>query len=275
MIVVNDFSPFVFHFKVGGHDVGLRWYGLAYVLGFVFASLAFKRAIRAGLLPGATAGTQDRLMTAIIAGVLVGGRMGYVLQNLGAWAKDPLFPLKVYEGGMAFFGGLLGVILGLLWVARKEKLAFWSLADTATLPAMLGLAFGRIANFVNAELWGRPTGGNWGVVYPKVDRLPRHPSELYESLSHFLAFGVLLLLSRRAARPGVLSAWFLVLYGLFRFVSDFYRDESLVGPLNTGQYASLVVLALGTGLMMIRARKGDRGIGEQVSTTKDSPSNVD
>ena len=255
MTFVNDLSPFVFHFQVSGHDVGLRWYGLAYLLGFVFASLAFRRAIRRGLLPGATAGTQDRLMTAIIVGVLVGGRLGYVLQNLGAWAKDPLFPLKVYEGGMAFFGGLLGVILGLLWVARKERLAFWSLTDVATLPAMLGLAFGRIANFVNAELWGRPTGAGWGVIYPKVDRLPRHPSELYESLSHFAAFGVLLALSRRGMAPGRLSAIFLVLYGVFRFLTDFFRDEPLVGPLNTGQYASLVVALFGFGLLFLRTRR--------------------
>ena len=258
MIIVNDFSPFVFHFKLGGHDVGLRWYGLAYVLGFVFASLAFRRAIRQGMLPGATAGTQDRLMTAIIVGVLVGGRMGFVLQNLGSWARDPFFPLKVYEGGMAFFGGLLGVILGLAWVARKEKLAFWSLTDVATMPAMLGLAFGRIANFVNAELWGRPTGGSWGVIYPKVDRLPRHPSELYESASHFAAFGILVLLSRREAIPGKLSAWFLILYGTFRFLTDFLRDEPLVGPLNTGQYASLVVALIGVVLLVARGRKSEK-----------------
>ncbi len=253
MIVVNDFSPFVFHVKLGGHDIGLRWYGLAYVAGFVFASLAFRKALREGRLPGATEKTLDRLMTAVIVGVLAGGRLGYVVQNLGQWARDPFFPLKVYEGGMAFFGGLLGVILGLIWVGRKEKVAFWALADVATLPAMLGLAFGRIANFVNAELWGRPTGANWGVVYPRVDRLPRHPSELYECASHFLAFGILLFLSRQSAwaqaRAGRLSALFLILYGLFRFLTDFYRDEPLVGPLNTGQYASLVVMAVGLVLM--------------------------
>ena len=260
MIVVNDFSPFVFHFKLGGHDVGLRWYGLAYVAGFVFASMAYRKAVREGRVPGANEKTLDRLMTAVIVGVLAGGRLGYVLQNLGSWAKDPLFPLKVYEGGMAFFGGLLGVIVGLAWVARKERLSFWALADVATLPAMLGLAFGRIANFVNAELWGRPTGGSWGVVYPKVDRLPRHPSELYECASHFLAYAILLALLRRSAwvqaRAGRLSALFLVLYGLFRFLTDFYREEPLVGPLNTGQYASLVVLAIGLALLALLGRPG-------------------
>lgn len=255
MIVVNDFSPFVFHAKLGGHDVGLRWYGLAYVLGFVFASIAFRNALKEGRLPGATPQTIERLVTAIIVGVLVGGRMGYVIQNLGSWAKDPLFPIRVWEGGMAFFGGLLGVILALLWVGRKDRLRFWSLADVATLPAMLGLAFGRIANFVNAELWGRPTGGTWGVIYPKVDRLPRHPSELYESVSHFLGFAILLLALRRSAwiqaREGRLAALFLVIYGLFRFLTDFFREEPLVGPLNTGQYASLVVMFFGVGLLIL------------------------
>lgn len=265
MTLVNDFSPFVFHFKLGGHDVGLRWYGLAYVAGFVFASFAFRKALREGRLPGATEKTLDRLMTAVIVGVLLGGRIGYVVQNLGSWAKDPLFPFKIYEGGMAFFGGLLGVILGLVWVGRKERVAFWALADVATLPAMLGLAFGRIANFVNAELWGRPTGQGWGVIYPKVDRLPRYPSELFECASHFLAFAILLALSKRSAwvqeRPGRLSVLFLVLYGLFRFLTDFYRDEPLVGPLNTGQYASLVVMGIGL-ILWTTFRRSPKVTGE-------------
>lgn len=255
MTFVNNISPFVFHVVIKGHELGLRWYGLAYVAGFVFASLAFKKAVRTGFLPEATPRTQERLMTAVIAGVLLGGRLGYVIQNLGSWAKDPLFPLRVWEGGMAFFGGLLGVILGLAWVARKEKISFWSLTDVATLPAMLGLGFGRIANFINAELWGRPTHSSWGVIYPHVDSQLRHPSELYESLSHFLAFAILLwFVSRRAewvkAQPGRLSAIFLALYGAFRFATDFFRDEPLVGPLNTGQYASLAVLAVGLVLFV-------------------------
>lgn len=260
MVFVNDLSPFLFHFNIRGHEIGLRWYGLAYVLGFVLASLAFRRAIREGLLPGATAKTHDRIVTAVVAGVLVGGRLGYVVQNLSEWARDPLFPIRVWEGGMAFFGGLLGVILGLVWVARRERIPFWSLSDVATFPAMLGLAFGRIANFVNAELWGRPTGSSWGVVYPRVDRLPRHPSELYESASHFLAFGILVVLAIRnrswlLSHRGALSGVFLVLYGLFRFATDFFREEPLVGPLNTGQYASLLVLLLGAAIFVARSRR--------------------
>lgn len=120
MTFVNDVSPFVFRTVVLGHEFGLRWYGLAYVAGFAFASLAFKEATRSGFLPNATQKARERLMASIILGVLIGGRMGYVVQNLGSWAKDPLFPLRVWEGGMAFFGGLLGVVLGLAWVARRS-----------------------------------------------------------------------------------------------------------------------------------------------------------
>ena len=254
------------HLNVGGHEIGLRWYGLAYLLGFVFASLAFRRAIRDGLLPGATARTHERVVTAVIVGVLAGGRLGYVVQNLSEWARDPLFPIRLWEGGMAFFGGLLGVILGLVWVSRRERIAFWSLTDVATLPAMLGLAFGRIANFINAELWGRPTGTQWGVIYPHVDRLPRHPSELYESASHFLAFGILAWLATRRrpwllAHPGVMAAVFLVLYGAFRFATDFFREEPLVGPFNTGQYASLLVFFIGVVLLARSARRSDSDAG--------------
>lgn len=131
---------------------------------------------------------------------------------------------------------------------------------------MMGLGFGRIANFVNAELWGRPTGFVWGVVYPRVDPLPRHPSELYESASHFLAFGALLWLAACRAnwvkeRAGRLSGAFLILYGSLRFLTDFFRDEPLLGPLNTGQYASLVVLSLGTALLPSKLHRGGGGDG--------------
>lgn len=252
MIFRNELSPFALRVVLGGQELGIRWYGLAYIAGLALAFLAFRRAIKDGRLTPATDRALDRLFTASLLGVILGGRLGYVLQNPARLLRDPLFVFKVWEGGMAFFGGLVGVILALSCAARKERLRLLQLTDVAAPAAMLGLGLGRLANFVNAELWGRPTGGAWGVIYPKVDALPRHPSELYEAASHFLAFLVLTLLARRRPRVGLLSALFLVLYGTFRFVTDFWREEPLLGPLNSGQWASLVVAGSGFALALTR-----------------------
>ena len=131
---------------------------------------------------------------------------------------------------------------------------FWTLADVAAFPATFGLGVGRIANFVNGELWGLPTNAGWGVIFPRVDNLPRHPSQLYEAASHFLLLGVLLwFLHRRpqtVQRPGVLAAMFLELYGGLRFLTDFYRaDDTFFGPFSSGQWASLLVAAIGLVLL--------------------------
>ncbi len=256
MVWTNNLSPWVFHFLLGGHEFGIRWYGTAYAAGFVLAFFAFRKAVRTGVLPGSEK-LVDRVVLAVLLGVLGGGRLGFVIQNLGEWAHDPLFPLRVDQGGMAYFGGLVGVLLGLAWVARKENVRFLALTDVATIPCMLALGLGRLANFANKELWGRPTHANWGVIYPNVDTQPRHPSELYEATSHFLAFAILLLVRARApelclARPGRLSALYLVLYGTLRFLTDFLREEPLwLLNLNTGQWASLVVALCGALLWVL------------------------
>lgn len=254
----HNLSPFLFQTQLFGQAVGVRWYGLAYVLGLWAAFFTFQKAERRGLLPGLSQEAQSRMIVAVSIGVLGGGRLGYVLQHPARLLSDPGFFLRVWEGGMAFFGGLAGVILALIWTARRYSLAFWSLADVAAFPAAFGLGVGRIANFVNAELWGRPTASTWGVVFPRVDGLPRHPSQLYEAASHFLLFGVLLwLLQHRPQltreRPGVFAALFMALYGALRFLTDFYRDDdTYFGPWSSGQWASLLVAAI--GLFLLRSK---------------------
>lgn len=253
---VHNLSPFLFQMQLGGQTVGLRWYGLAYVLGLFAAFFAFRTAARRGYLAGLDGEAQGQMMVAVTAGVLVGGRLGYVLQHPARLLSDPLFGLRVWEGGMAFYGGLVGVIVALLWTARRYGLSFWTLADVAAFPAAFGLGVGRIANLVNGELWGRPTGGDWGVIFPQVDNLPRHPSQLYEAASHFLLLGVLVWLLRRRPhlareRSGVFAALFLALYGALRFLTDFYRaDDTFFGPFSSGQWASLLVAAIGVGLLL-------------------------
>ncbi len=256
MIFVNNFSPFIF--KVG--NFGLRWYGLAYVLGFVLAYLWLAKAVRDERIPGLTKANLDKLIYGLIIGVMVGGRLGFCLQNLDQWRRDPLFLFRIWEGGMAFFGGLFGVTLAVILFARRNKISFGALGDTITIPGSLALGFGRIANFMNAELWGRPTGADWGVIYPKVDQLPRHPSELYECISHLILAGILALIwklvpSAREHKRGLLSALFVILYGAFRFVTEYFREEPItVGPFTSGQVASLVIVALGVILLLIVRR---------------------
>ena len=254
-VYVNDLSPFIVHAQFFGQTVGLRWYGLAYVLGLAMAFFSFRAAAGRGYLPNFTVQAQEQMFLALVAGVVGGGRLGFVLQHPARLLSDPLFLFRVWEGGMAFFGGLMGVALALVWTARCHGLNFWALADVATFPAAFGLGVGRIANFVNGELWGRPTNGDWGVIFPKTDYLPRHPSQLYEAVSHFLLFGVLVWLLRRhrhrvLAHPGFLAALFLMFYGGLRFLTDFYRaDDTFFGPFSSGQWASLIVAAVGLVLL--------------------------
>jgi len=254
-IYIHNLSPFLIHTHLFGAPIGLRWYGLAYVVGLASAFLCFDRAAKRGLLPGLTSEAQLQMLGALIAGVLGGGRLVYVLQHPARLLADPLFFFRVWEGGMAFFGGLIGVALALIWTSRKFNLDLWSLADVAAFPAAFGLGVGRVANFVNGELWGRPTNANWGVIFPRVDNLPRHPSQLYEATSHFLLLGVLLWLLRHRPqdlreRPGFFAALFLALYGVLRFLTDFYRaDDTFFGPFSSGQWASLVVGIIGLVLL--------------------------
>ena len=260
-IWTHNLSPFLVSFEWNGQPVGLRWYGLAYILGFVLGALALHKAARRGEIENLTADAIDRLIWALIAGIVVGGRLGFVVQNLPAWRADPFFPFKIWEGGMAFFGGLFGVICAVVWAVRRYKLQFWQVTDALTFPAALGLGFGRLTNFINGELVGAPTNGNWGVIFPKVDALPRHPSQLYEAASHFALWAFLLFLSRRhhewaREKTGRLSLVFLVFYGIARFLTDFFRaDDTYFGPFSSGQWVSLALAAIAAFFLTHKAKK--------------------
>lgn len=254
-IWTHHLSPFIFSFGWNGHRVGLRWYGLAYVLGFTLGTIVLRRAALRGEIENLNEQALERMVGVLILGVIVGGRLGFVAQNIPAWRADPLFPLKTWGGGMAFFGGLAGVLLAVVWAVRRYRLHFWQVTDALTFPSALGLGFGRLANFVNGELVGAPTNGKWGVVFPKVDALPRHPSQLYEAASHFALWGLLLFLSHRHrawayGRAGRLSLVFLSFYGFARFLTDFFRaDDTYFGPLSSGQWASLALGFIGLFLI--------------------------
>ncbi len=254
-VYIDRLSPYLVQTRLWGQVVGVRWYGLTYVFGFLLTFLYFRRAVRSGAVPGLGPGTLEQLTGAIAVGVVLGGRLGFVAQHPHELLADPLFAVRIWEGGMAFFGGLVGVLLAILWVVRRHGLSFLALTDVAVFPAALGLGLGRLANFANQELIGRPTGGRWGVVFPTVDDLPRHPSQLYEAASHFLLFAALVCVQRLcpgqdAERRGRLSFLFLALYGLLRFLTDFFRDDDVFwGPFSDGQWVSLLVGLVGGGLL--------------------------
>jgi phosphatidylglycerol:prolipoprotein diacylglycerol transferase len=218
-------------------------------------------------LPGQTRPTplqcDDFLFWATL-GVILGGRLGYVFfYNLDILWTDPLRTFAIWEGGMSFHGGLLGVTAAMLIFARKYKLPFLTLADIVAAATPIGLFFGRIANFINGELWGRPTEAPWGVIFPNADGLPRHPSQLYEAaLEGIVLFSVLRLATHTRLtlkRPGLTTGIFLLCYGLFRASLENVRQPDSFMPdfplgLTMGMMLSIPMIVFG-GWLAYKALK--------------------
>ncbi|PTE22756.1 prolipoprotein diacylglyceryl transferase [Cereibacter changlensis JA139] len=283
-----NLSPDIFSVEIFGFTLALRWYALAYIAGLVIGYQLVLRMIRAPRLwPGRapmTAEQVERLLTWVILGVILGGRLGFVLFYQPAWyLSHPGDILKVWEGGMSFHGGFLGVMVAGIVFCLREKIPMLSAADLMAVATPPGLLLGRLANFINAELWGRPTDLPWGVAFPGeaaqacagvVGVCARHPSQLYEAAMEGLILGALLLFVvwRRGwlAWPGRTVGLFLTGYGLARFLVEFVRqpDAQFVSAgnplglawhmggwgLTMGQILSLPMIAVGLWLMM-RARR--------------------
>ena len=243
----------------------VRWYGLAYVAGFALAAFIIYRIARRWRL-GLTMDDLLTLMICAIVGVVVGGRLGYVLfYGDGYYFAHPLEILAFNQGGMSFHGGLVGLLAGGAVAARLTRVPYLTLADLGAIAAPLGLFFGRCANFVNGELWGAPTDGPWGVVLGgAAGMMPRHPSQLYEAvLEGLVIFCVLFALSRRLPpRPrGTFVGAFLVLYGIFRFLIEFVREPDVQlgylwgGWLTMGQLLSAPLVVAGVALLVYAARR--------------------
>ncbi len=289
MIPFPDISPEIFSISLFGMEFALRWYALAYIVGIVIAwRLAVAALKTQRLWPAQTPPMQPQqvedLMTWIILGVILGGRLGFVLfYQPGYYLSHPVEILRIWQGGMAFHGGLLGVIVATWGYAARHGIAKIQMADLVAYTVPTGLLLGRLANFINAELWGRPTELPWGVVFPgdaaqscgqALGALcARHPSQLYEALLEGLVLGGLLiwLVWRRQAflRPGLALGLFLAGYGAARFLVEFFRqpDAHFVSPgnplglawqlggygLTMGQILSLPMIALGL-YFALRAR---------------------
>ncbi len=250
--------------------VQIRWYGLAYLAGFGVAWFVLRRLNGRWAL-GLDADDILEIMLGGVLGVLVGSRVGWVLVYGGAdYLRRPLDVLRVWEGGMSFHGGLVGILLAGMVVSRRLGLPFTRLADAGAVGAPVGLFFGRVANFVNGELWGRTSDVPWAVVFPAAGPNPRHPSQLYEALTEgLLLFVIMLLLSRRLRPDGEMLGWFLVLYGVARSSMEFFREPDralgfVLGPLTTGQLLSLPMIAAGAWVIWRARRRTSKTGGQDV-----------
>lgn len=253
----HDLSPFLIRI---GDNFGIRWYGVAYLLGFVVGAWLLRRYAHAGRSQLPAVMVID-FMTSLVIGVMVGGRLGYfIFYQPSVLFHDPLVMLRVWEGGMASHGGFIGVIAALAWFARKHRIPFLHLGDLVAASAAAGLLFGRIANFINGELWGKSSTVAWAVIFPDspYPLVPRHPSQLYEAALE----GALLLAFAQwrfwrtnivAKHPGVLGGEFLAVYGFVRIIGELFRepDAALIMGLSRGTFYSVFTIFAGVVLIIL------------------------
>ena len=237
---------------------GIHWYGLMYLLAFaqflVLGRLCIKRPYYQAM--GWTTKDLEDLLFAGVLGVVLGGRTGYSLFYMPEfYLANPLSIFKVWQGGMSFHGGLLGVILAMVWFARRQKTSFWTVSDLVAPLVPFGLAFGRLGNFINAELWGRPADVPWAMVFPLVDAIPRHPSQIYQLLFEGILLGLVLwVYARKPRRLGQVSGLFLLGYGICRFSVEFaIEPDVFLGPLafgfSMGQWLTIPMILFGIYLL--------------------------
>ncbi|HEY4862376.1 MAG TPA: prolipoprotein diacylglyceryl transferase [Xanthobacteraceae bacterium] len=255
--VLISFGPFA-----------IRWYALAYIvgilLGWFYARTVIKHETLWAGVPPMTPADFDDFVLWVTLGIILGGRIGYVLfYNPQYFAQHPLEIIELWNGGMSFHGGFLGCVLAVVLFARHRGIPILSLGDLTCAAATIGIFLGRLANFINGELWGRPTDVPWAMVFPSGGPQPRHPSQLYEALLEgLLLFVVLTVLIRRGAlqRPGFIIGAFAFGYGIARTIGEFFREPDvqlgfLWGGVTMGMLLSLPLILAGLVLMLVTARR--------------------
>jgi phosphatidylglycerol:prolipoprotein diacylglycerol transferase len=255
-------SPIIFH--IGPFKV--RWYAVMYLVGYVVGYRIVLRRVRRGLV-AMTRDDLDAFIGYMVVGMLVGARSVYaVVYEPGHYLDDPLEFFRIWHGGLSFHGAVLGMTVACLLFARLRHVPFWQLADTLAFAGTPGLFFGRLGNFINGELYGRPTSVPWAMVFPADPlQVPRHPSQLYEALGEgVLVFVALVVLQRRALRggwyrPGLLAGAFLICYGVVRFLIEFTRSPDpqlglVLGPFSMGQILCAGMIVAGAIMVWARLR---------------------
>jgi phosphatidylglycerol:prolipoprotein diacylglycerol transferase len=249
--------------------VQLRWYGLMYMLSFIIGFFVMRRLAKYRKLNLSNDDLYD-LLFYLILGVMVGGRLGYVLfYDLGSYLRDPLSIFAIWQGGMSFHGGFLGMALAAWYISRRRRWNFLEIADLVAAAAPIGLGLGRIGNFINGELYGRPTSVAWAMVFPEGGPMPRHPSQIYEALLEGLVlFVALRWIYKKNLSPGTVFWAFVGLYGLTRFLVEFVREPDVqigfdFGPFTRGQLLTFPMAVLGILMMVVYARRPRRESGQK------------
>ncbi len=244
---INNFDPVAFQI----FSFEIRWYSLAYIIGILLGWVLCKKIFIKNLEINKKF---DDYISYLIIGIIAGGRLGYIVfYNFNYYLNNILDIFKIWEGGMSFHGGLIGVICASIVFAKKNKQDYFLYTDVVALAAPIGIFFGRLANFVNSELYGSPTEVPWAVTFVQVDNLSRHPSQLYEAVLEGIILFLILIYFRKKNYleiPGLISALFLILYSIFRFIVEFFRvpDEQLgylILSLSMGQIISLIFIIFG------------------------------
>ena len=251
---INNFDPVAFQIM----SFEIRWYSLAYILGIIIGWILCKKIFIKDLDINQRF---DDFISYLIIGIIIGGRLGYVLfYNFNYYINNIVDIFKIWQGGMSFHGGLLGIIVASILFAKKNNQDTFIYTDLVSLVAPVGIFFGRFANFINSELYGKVTEVPWAVTFVQVDNLSRHPSQLYEAIFEGIILFILLLYFRNKnflAKPGLISGLFLIFYSVFRFCIEFFRvpDEQigyLIFNLSMGQIISLVFIMIGTIVFYIK-----------------------
>ena len=244
---INNFDPVAIQI----FSLEIRWYSLAYIIGILTGWLISKKFF---ISENRIYEKFDDYVTYVILGIIIGGRLGYVLfYNLEYYSNNLVDVFKIWQGGMSFHGGLLGVVIVSIWFAKKNNDNPFTYLDIVALVAPIGIFFGRVSNFINSELYGTVTDIPWAVQFVQIDNLYRHPSQLYEAALEGITLLIILLYFRRIGYfkiPGLISSLFLIFYSLFRFLTEFFRvpDEHLgyiFFNLTMGQLISIILFFIG------------------------------
>ena len=251
---INDFDPVAFNIL----SLEIRWYSLSYIFGIIFGWLYCKKKL---ITSTSFQKIFDDYIFYVILGIIVGGRLGYVLiYNIKYYINNPLEILMIWNGGMSFHGALIGIIIVTYLFSKKNEINTFYLLDLVALSSPIGIFFGRISNFINSELYGRETEVFWSVKFISIDNINRHPSQLYEAILEGLILFIILnyLISKVNKKDGYISSLFLIFYSIFRFLTEFFREPDLhigllIFNLSMGQLISIIFLI--SGIILWRSKK--------------------
>ncbi len=245
--------------------IKIHWYGIMYLIGFAAVYWLGQYRAKQVWSPIKPEAIED-LVTYGAMGVILGGRIGYILfYNFGAFLENPLILFKIWQGGMSFHGGMLGVFAAMAWFAKKQNCTLWQLTDLIAPIAPIGLGAGRLGNFINSELWGRPADVPWAMIFPNGGDVARHPSQLYEAFLEGFVLFVIVWIYTQKPRPTMAATGLAVMcYGCFRFFVEFYRlPDAHLGYLaldwvTMGQILSTPMIVIGAGLMIFAYKKHEK-----------------